>query len=130
MSDLFAWVDLSSSSYYYRPTGGRRGLKPSTHTFKQDGTAVGNETVVTDIKQALSRELCCYGYHNITSDLKDMDYIINHKKVYRLMDENKLLLGKVIRTAGKRTFVKQRTIEALLSAGILVLRHQICMGAW
>ncbi len=41
-----------------------------------------------------------------------MDYIINHKKVYRLMDENNLLLGKVIRTHGQRDFVKFRKITA------------------
>ncbi len=34
------------------------------------------------------------------------------KKVYRLMDENNLLLGKVIKTSGKREFVKHRKIEA------------------
>jgi putative transposase len=73
---------------------------------------VNNEAVIEDIKVALQREFCCYGYHNITSDLRDMDYLINHKKVYRLMDENNLLLGKVIRTSGKRTFVKHRKINA------------------
>ncbi|HCI55755.1 MAG TPA: hypothetical protein DFI01_07505 [Bacteroidales bacterium] len=41
-----------------------------------------------------------------------MDYIINHKKVYRLMGESKLLLGKVISTHGKRDFVKFRKITA------------------
>lgn len=109
---LLDWVNLSSSSYYYKQKLSRRGVKPSTHTLKKDGELVSNEVVVEDIKQALSREFCCYGYQNITSDLKDMDYIINHKKVYRLMDENNLLLGKVIRTNGKRTFVKQRKIDA------------------
>ena len=48
----------------------------------------------------------------ITDDLRDLSYIINHKKVYRLMDENNLLLGKVIRTSGKREFVKYRKIKA------------------
>lgn len=41
-----------------------------------------------------------------------MDYLINHKKVYRLMNEHQLLLGKVIRTSGKRDFVRFRKIEA------------------
>jgi transposase InsO family protein len=41
-----------------------------------------------------------------------MNYIINHKKVYRLMSENNLLLGKVIRSGGKREFVKFRKIAA------------------
>jgi putative transposase len=112
VSDLCSWTGLVPSTYYYRPAKGKRGVKPSTHTFKTDGCSVSNEVVVEDIKLALQREFCCYGYHNITSDLRDMNYRINHKKVYRLMDENNLLLGKVIRTSGKRIFVKHRRIEA------------------
>ena len=111
-SDLCRWLKLPQSVYYYRPRGGKRGAKPSTHTLLRDGTKVSNEQVMEDVRRALSREFCCYGYHNITDDLKDMNYIINHKKVYRLMGENNLLLGKVIRTGGKRTFVKHRKIEA------------------
>src|SRR5512145_2172858 len=41
-----------------------------------------------------------------------MEYSINHKKMDRLMDERKLLLGKVISTHGKRDFVKLRKITA------------------
>ena len=106
------WVALAPSSYYYKPSDGKPGAKPSTFTLKKDGSVVSNEQVVEDVKTALNREFCCYGYHNITSDLRDMSYIINHKKVYRLMDENNLLLGKVIRTHGKREFVQYRKINA------------------
>jgi putative transposase len=105
-------MGLATSTYYYQPSNGKRGAKPSVYTLKTDGSMVNNEAVIEDIKVALQREFCCYGYHNITSDLRDMDYLINHKKVYRLMDENNLLLGKVIRTSGKRTFVKHRKINA------------------
>lgn len=105
-------MGLATSTYYYQPSNGKRGSKPSVYTLKTDGSMVDNEAVIEDIKVALQREFCCYGYHNITSDLRDMDYLINHKKVYRLMDENNLLLGKVIRTSGKRTFVKHRKINA------------------
>lgn len=112
VSDLCEWLSLAPSTYYYQPSQGKRGAKPSTYTYKTDGSIVSNEVVVEDIKTALNREFCCYGYHNITSDLKDMHYIINHKKVYRLMDENNLLLGKVIRTSGKREFVKHRKIQS------------------
>lgn len=112
VEDVCHWVSLPTSSYYYLPSGGKKGAKASTHTKKHDGSIVTNEAVVEDIKEALNREFCCYGYHNITSDLRDMEYIINHKKVYRLMNENNLLLGKVIRTSGKREFVKHRKIEA------------------
>lgn len=112
VKEVCSWVNLAPSSYYYQPSGGKPGAKASTHTYVMDGSRVTNETVVEDIKTALNREFCCYGYHNITSDLRDMNYVINHKKVYRLMNENNLLLGKVIRTSGKRTFVKHRKIDA------------------
>ena len=112
VSILCAWMDLPSSVFYYSPGKGKRGAKASTTTGRKDGSIVSNDHVVTDIRSALSREFCCYGYHNITDDLREMNYIINHKKVYRLMDENNLLLGKVIRTNGKREFVKFRKIAA------------------
>lgn len=111
-ADLCHWINLSPSTFYYQPSHGKRGVKPSTHTLMKDGSIVSNEIVVQDIKTALNREFCCYGYHNITSDLRDLSYKINHKKVYRLMDENNLLLGKVISTSGKRQFVKHRKIHA------------------
>ncbi|HET8689137.1 MAG TPA: IS3 family transposase, partial [Methanosarcina sp.] len=81
-------------------------------TGKKDGSSVANEQVVDDIKTVLSGDFVCYGYHKVTVELRHMDYIINPKKVYRLMDENKLLLGKVIQTQGKRQWVKHRKITA------------------
>ncbi len=55
------------------------------------------------------------------ASLKQLKYLINDKKVYRLMDENNLLLGKVIRTAGKRQFVKHRKITAICPMDYLCL---------
>jgi len=111
-SELFRWVNFPKSNYYYKPSNNRKGIAPSTTTSKQDGTIVSNEEVIDDIKKILSGEFVCYGYQNVTTVLKAMEYIINHKKVYRLMDESKLLLGKVISTHGKRDFVKFRKIAA------------------
>ena len=112
IEELCSWTLLPRSVYYYQPTNGRKGVPPSVTTTRTDGTVVDNVQVVEDIRTALSGEFVCYGYQNVTMDLKDMGYIINHKKVYRLMDENQLLLGKVIRTSGKRNFVRFRRIEA------------------
>lgn len=112
LENLLSWVDLSKSSFYYKSSDGKRGTKPSVCTFRQDGTLVDDTKVIDQIKGILSQEFCCYGYHNVTDELRDMGYIINHKKVYRLMKEQNLLLGKVISTSGKRQFVKHRKIEA------------------
>jgi transposase InsO family protein len=112
LRDLCHWTMLPRSLYYYKPTGGAKGIRPSSHTPRQDGTLVPNDLVVEDIKAILSGDFVCYGYHKVTMELRQMNYIINPKKVYRLMDQNHLLLGKVIKTQGKRTWVKHRKIEA------------------
>ena len=112
LENLLSWVDLSKSSFYYKSSDGKRGTKPSVCTYRQDGTLVDDTLVIEKIKGILSQEFCCYGYHNVTDELREMGYIINHKKVYRLMKEQNLLLGKVISTSGKRQFVKHRKIEA------------------
>jgi putative transposase len=109
---LLTWVNLSGSVYYYKNRDGKRGAKPSTHTYKLDGSMVENQVVIEEIKDIISQEFCCYGYENVTGELRKLDYYINEKKVYRLMDEQNLLLGKVIRTSGKRRFVQHRKISA------------------
>jgi transposase InsO family protein len=110
--ELCIWIILARSSFYYKPSGSKRGPKPSTGTVKTDGEIVSNENVVERIKSILSGEFVCYGYQKITIQLKQEEYIINHKKVYRLMDQHNLLLGKVIRTKGRRQWVKHRKINA------------------
>jgi transposase InsO family protein len=112
MKELVKWVNFPRSSYYYKPTNNRKGIPASTTTTKRDGTIVSNHEVVEEIKKVVSGEFVCYGYQNVTVSLKNQDFIINHKKVYRLMDENHLLLGKVIKTHGKREWVKFRKITA------------------
>ena len=111
-NELVKWVGLPRSSYYYKPSHNRKGLSPSTTTTKRDGSIVSNFEVVDEIKKILSPEFVCYGYQNVTVALKKLEYIINNKKVYRLMDENNLLLGKEIKTHGKRQWVKFRKIIA------------------
>jgi putative transposase len=113
ISKLCEWVDLSKSVFYYKSKSNKPGIKPSVYTMKKDGTQNENQIVVNDIKNILSREFVCYGYHKVCVELKNLNYIINAKKVYRLMNENNLLLGKVIKTSGKREWVKHRKIEAL-----------------
>jgi putative transposase len=57
----------------------------------------------------------------MTEELRDMEYQINHKKVYRLMKENKLLCGTRIKVQGKRKWVNHRRIESKMPMEYLCL---------
>lgn len=88
-------------------------MRPSTHTVNSDGEFFDNLVVVKQIETILHQEFCCYGYQVITLELHEMGWIINHKKVYRLMGENHLLFNSRIRViAAKRNFVRFRSIIA------------------
>ncbi|MEO6550734.1 MAG: IS3 family transposase [Ferruginibacter sp.] len=109
---LLQWSAISCSSYYYKPSGNRKGIKPSTHSFMHDKGLLENSVVVKDIELTLRQEFCCYGYHNMTSELKELGWIINHKKVYKLMKVSKLLHGGRIRPEPfKRNFIRFRSLR-------------------
>jgi putative transposase len=110
--DLCTWSCIPRSVYYYRNREGKPGVRPSTHTFKLDGSRVENQEVIEEIKKILQDDFVTYGYDLVNEELRDKQYIINPKKTYRLMDENNLLLGKRIHTTGKRDFVRFRKINA------------------
>lgn len=109
--ELCEWADIAKSSFYYKARVGKRGIKASTHTPIGDGL-VANSLVVDQMRAILVMDYCVYGYHKMTAELRDMEYVINPKKVYRLMKESHLLSGKKIKVQGKRKFVKHRRIEA------------------
>ena len=112
---------MKKSSYYYQPNGRPKGKRPSTHTLR-NGEMVPNQVVVDEILKFIDPEYHDYGYQLSTDLLKQKDYIINHKKVYRLMDENNLLHSPIKKSAPfNKTFIKYtvpplegpfRTIEA------------------
>jgi transposase InsO family protein len=119
---LCNWTGIAPSTWYYMPTDGRRGAKPSTHTYRLDGERVSNTLVTEEIKNILSEEFICYGYEKTTWELQDRGYIVNKKKVYRLMDEAHLLLRhNRIATQGKRQFVQARRIDAAYPLQYLVM---------
>lgn len=109
--ELCKWACVAKSSFHYKPHPGPRGMKASTHTLWNGGRVV-NGQVVEQIRLILGQEYCVYGYQMMTIELRSLGYLINAKKVYRLMDEHRLLNGKVIRTQGKRRWVKYRRIKA------------------
>jgi len=109
---LLGWSGLQASSYYYKASGTRKGIRPSTHSVNQHGELFENNVVVKEIELTLTQEFCCYGYRNMTGELRDKGWIINHKKVYRLMKEHQLLYGSRIRVAPfKRDFIRFRTLQ-------------------
>lgn len=102
---------ITKHQYYYRPTCQTRGRKASEFTLKIDGEnieKVPNNNVVESIKLTQNDPDTNYGYRKMTFALMIMGYIINHKKVYRLMKENILL--HEFRKKAQRTFVKYRKV--------------------
>jgi len=85
---------FSRSSYYYCSNGRKPGKKPTTTTLKSNGVAIENSVLVKDIKDIISPDFIDYGYEKVTAELHKKGYIINRKKVYRLMKENRLLNPK------------------------------------
>ena len=95
---------IPRSSYYYRSTGGRKGKEPSTHTLK-NGQLVSNEQLVNEMNDILGVDFIDYGYARTTKALMAKGYLVNKKKIYRLMKVNHLLLKKRKATI-KKNYVK------------------------
>lgn len=112
VDDLCQWAAVARSSLYYQVHPGPRGIKPSTHTMIGSCGLVENSLVVDQMQAILSMDYCVYGYRKMTEELRDLEYLINPKKVYRLMKESHLLCGKRIKVQGKRKWVEHRRIEA------------------
>ena len=109
---LCQWLSLPRSSCYYKSSGGKRGVRPSTHTPTREGQVVPNEQVIkTLISEVFSQEFNLYGYQLCTEELRAMGFIINPKKTYRLMRENGLLLDQVKRNPSPRQWVRWRKIK-------------------
>lgn len=108
-----ALLGLSKHSYYYRPKPGTKGRKPSTHCqlLQDDGSIVliSNEAVVDEMVKIKSNPETDYGYKAMTAALMLLGYIINHKKVYRLMDHWQLL--HEARKKASRLYARYRRVN-------------------
>lgn len=87
-------TQLSRSTYYYRPSGKRKGKLPSRMTLYH-GRPVSNEFVVHRILKILKQPFIDYGYRRTTYALKEEGFEIGKSKVYRLMKEHDLLHKKI-----------------------------------
>ncbi|WP_164723722.1 IS3 family transposase, partial [Thermosipho globiformans] len=65
-----------------------------------------NDESVLKLIQKLKQEHPYWGYRHICAMLKKQEKKINHKRVYRIMKENGLLLKKHIKKA-KRSFQRK-----------------------
>lgn len=110
---VLALLGLTKHAYYYKPKVGRRGKKPSIHSpqLQEDGSVilVSNLVVVEKITSIKSDPETDYGYKAMTAALMLLGFIINHKKVYRLMDEWQLL--HETRKKAPRPYVRYRRVN-------------------
>jgi putative transposase len=107
---MLRWCSVGRSSFYYRCKTGKQGRKPSTHTVLTDGSIVSNISVVIAVKFILGIEFVDYGYRKMSAGLRLEGFIINEKKVYRLMSEQGLLYNsKIAVKSENRKFVQYYT---------------------
>lgn len=83
-------VGMFQSSYYRRPSHGKKGNKPSIFTYNKTKGMVSQGVVIKSVKDFLSNEFIDCGYRLMTSYLNRDGYEINHKKLYRIMREEVL----------------------------------------
>lgn len=91
--------------------GRKQGLKPSQTTkFERNNEIleVNNDRVIEEMKNFHKDLDTEYGYHKMTSHLNIFGFIINHKKVYRLMKHTDLLKEKQVKPSKNR--VKYRKV--------------------
>lgn len=103
---------MSESTFYYQPSGRKKGGKPTLTTPHSTKGDVSEKMVVNDIKKLLEHEFIDCGYHIMTKYLQQEGYIINHKKVYRIMGDAGLLKlnSRIKRSGGGRKFVRFRKV--------------------
>ncbi len=102
---------VSKHQYYYQPKKARPGRKASVSTKRLvsgEMTEESNEQVVDQVINLQSDPDTDYGYRKIYFALMMLGYFINHKKVYRLMKEHKLLKQKHKRA--EKTYARYRVV--------------------
>ncbi len=104
-------LQIQRSVVYYLNKDNKPGRKPSVLTM-YNNEPVAEEIVLTSLKGILDHEFLSYGYFKISKQLKLDGFVINKKKVYRIMKNYNLLKPQRIKTTGKRNFVKFRKPNA------------------
>ena len=104
---------ISKHQYYYKPKAGRkRGRKKSSVTLKHTDEGIvscSNKQVVEQIKEVGKDPDTDYGHRKMTIQLMILGFVINHKKVYRLMKVARLL--KERQKGSDKAYVKYRIVN-------------------
>ena len=110
---LLSYVGMSESTFYYKPSGGKKGLKPTEITPHKEKGNVTEDELIKEIKEILSHEFIDCGYRIMTKYLQRKGFRVNHKKVYRIMGNAGLLkLSNQIKRSGSgRKFVRFRKVK-------------------
>jgi len=113
MKRLLKWIGLAESSFYYRPTNGIKGSRPTEYTYHMRDGMVSEKQVLNDINKILSHEFIDCGYHLMTAYLRQDGYTINPKKVYRIMRSAGLLKPdqRIKRNSQGKKYVKYRIVK-------------------
>jgi transposase InsO family protein len=103
---------ISKHQYYYQPKSSKQGLKPSLSSVYIDSEGIKMSvlnTEIIDLMRLIHQDSDTdYGHRKMTTALKLIGYLINHKKVYRLMKEAHLLKEKHEKPS--KTYVKYRKV--------------------
>ncbi len=103
---------ISKHQYYHQPSEEKAGKKPSETTLKLDQNNVIKQVSNLEVVEQMACIKSCpetdYGYRAMSAALCLLGYIINHKKVYRLMGEFMLLLDRASKAT--RKYVKYRRV--------------------
>jgi len=105
-------LKISKHQYYHKPKTGRRGRKKSLVTSRYTDEGIvpfDNMQVVKEIKEIQKDPETDYGHRKMTVQLMILGYIINHKKVFRLMKTAQLL--KARHKGTDKAYVKFRTVS-------------------
>jgi len=113
ITKIIDMVGMVHSSYYRKPSLGKKGNSPSEFTYHDKNGLVTQNVVVESVKTILSHPFIDCGYRLMTSYLRRDGYTINHKKLYRIMKEANLmkLEDRIDRSGSGRKFVKFRKVK-------------------
>jgi transposase InsO family protein len=113
---------ITKHQFYYKQKKTKQGRKQTTATtqvINSKQIIVSDIDIIAVIKEVKSDVDLDYGYIKMTAELQHRGYLINKKKVYRIMFEHKLLKHKV-KFEGKQ-YVKYRQVIAQAPLTLLAI---------